>query len=352
MNRLSGPAPSDIQPFMFASPDDFTARLADLPEARADWTAAALARQAELTKPPGSLGRLEEIAVFLAGWGRDDRPRAANGLVAVFAGSHGVVRQGVSPYPPDVTAQMVGNFEAGGAAINAITGSVGLGLEVVPLRVDVPTADFTEGPALGEAELLEALNAGAAVVADDLDVLVLGEMGIGNTTVAAALCARSLGGAGADWAGPGTGLDGPGVSRKAAVIDRGIAVHRDAPHGAAETLRRVGGRETAAIAGAILAARQRRIPVVLDGFVVGASLAPLFAENPGIVDHCLAGHCSAEPGHRRLLDRIGLQPILDLSMRLGEGTGAALAVSMLRAAAAAHVGMATFAEAAVSNRPD
>jgi nicotinate-nucleotide--dimethylbenzimidazole phosphoribosyltransferase len=326
----------------------FAAALAALPgigEAARD---AARERQGQLTKPPGSLGRLEDVACFLAGWQGTERPRIDAGHVVVFAGNHGVAALGVSAYPAEVTAQMVANFEAGGAAINALSKAAGLTLGVVALDLDRPTADFTRGPAMNEAECLAALNAGAAAVPEGCDLLVLGEMGIANSTAAAALAARSFGGGGADWVGPGTGVDSHGIARKVEVVDAGLAAHADASRSAFETLRRVGGRETAAIAGAVLAARLRRVPVVLDGFICCASVAPLAAANPAIVDHCLAGHRSAEPGHARLLGRLGLEPLLHLDMRLGEGSGAAVAVTVLRAALAAHNDMATFAEAGVA----
>jgi nicotinate-nucleotide--dimethylbenzimidazole phosphoribosyltransferase len=271
--------------------------------------------------------------------------------VVVFAGNHGVAALGVSAYPPAVTAQMVANFERGGAAINALARAAGLDFRVVPLALDRPTADFTAGPAMSEAECLEALNAGAAAVAPGCDLLVLGEMGIANSTAAAALAARSFGGDAAEWVGPGTGVDVAGLSRKAGVVAAGLRRHADAPQEPFETLRRLGGRETAAIAGAVLAARLARVPVMLDGFICCASVAPLAAANPAIVDHCLAGHQSAEPGHGRLLGRLGLAPLLSLGMRLGEGSGAAVAVAVVRAALAAHNGMATFAEAGVSGAP-
>ncbi|MEI9926880.1 MAG: nicotinate-nucleotide--dimethylbenzimidazole phosphoribosyltransferase [Sphingomonas sp.] len=334
----------------FASVAAFERALAELPAADEDAIAAARARQAELTKPAGSLGRLEDVAVFIAGWQRRARPRIERGRVAIFAGNHGVTRHGISAFPAEVTVQMVANFEAGGAAINQLARAAGLELTVIALDLDRPTEDFTIGPALSEAEWLAALSAGAAAVEPGLDLLVVGEMGIGNSTAAAALCARSFGGAASAWVGPGTGLDAAGVDRKAEVIERALARHADAPAGAFETLRRVGGRELAAIAGAVLAARHARVPVLLDGFISGASIAPLAAQNPAIVDHCLAGHCSTEPGHARLLARLGLDPLLRLGMRLGEGSGAAVAASIVRAALAAHDGMATFAEAAVSNR--
>jgi nicotinate-nucleotide--dimethylbenzimidazole phosphoribosyltransferase len=327
----------------------FSDALHDLPPASARGRDAARQRQSQLTKPPGALGRLEESAVFLAGWG-DGRPCISDPRVVVFAGNHGVTERGVSPYPADVTAQMVANFASGGAAINAIAKSCAVSLDVVSLSLDAPTGDISKRPAMSETELLDALNAGAAAVSRGGDVLAFGEMGIGNTTVAAALAAMALGGGGADWAGAGTGLDAAGIAHKAAVIDEALALHAEAKGSATETLRRLGGRETAAIAGAVLAARHRGVPVVLDGYVVTASVAPLFAENRAILDHCLSGHCSAERAHRQLLARFGLRPLLDLDMRLGEGTGAVLAMALLRAAVAAHNDMATFDEARVANR--
>lgn len=336
----------------FTSAADFAAKLAAIGAPDAAFTAAALARQATLTKPPGSLGRLEDIAVMLAGWSHDGVPRADKVSVAIFAGNHGVAAQGVSPYPAEVTAHMVANFAAGGAAINAIAAAFGLRLAVVPLDLEHPTADFTLGPAMTADETLAAVNDGAAAVPRDCDVLVLGEMGIGNTTIAAALAARAFGGSGADWAGAGTGLDAAGIAHKAAVVDRALTLHRDAPRTAFDVLRTLGGRELAALAGAILAARIKRIPVLIDGYVVSAALAALFAQQPGIVDHCIAGHVSGEQAHRALLARLGLRPLLDLGMRLGEASGAAVAVAIVRAAVATHNGMATFTEAGVANRDD
>lgn len=331
----------------FASPSDFERALASLPGPDAAATAAAAARQAQLTKPAGSLGRLEDIALFFAGWQGREKPAIARGRAVVFAGNHGVTAQGVSAFPASVTAQMVANFEAGGAAINALAEAAGLAFQVVPIALDRPTADFTAAPAMSEDECLAALSIGAAAVGD-ADLLVLGEMGIGNTTAAAALAARSFGGVAADWVGPGTGVDAAGIARKVMVVDRALAHHAEAPRTAFETLRRLGGREIAAIAGAVLQARRLRVPVVLDGFITCAALAPLAAAAPGVVAHCLAGHCSAEPGHARLLAHLGLEPLLRLGMRLGEGSGAAVAVGVIRAALAAHGQMATFAEAGVA----
>lgn len=332
----------------FASVDAFETALAELGEASDDARSDALVRQGELTKPAGSLGRLEEIAIFFAGWQGRARPRIDRARAAIFAGNHGITVHGISAFPPSVTAQMVANFAGGGAAINALSEAAGLELTVVALDLDRPTADFTVDAAMSAGECLDALNRGAAAVDADLDLLTLGEMGIGNSTAAAALCARSFAGGVTGWVGTGTGVDGHGLARKIDVIERALAFHADAPRSAFETLRRVGGREIAAIAGAILRARQLGVPVLLDGFICTSAIAPLAAENPAVVNHCLAGHCSAEPGHKRLLALLGLDPLLSLDMRLGEGSGAAVAANIIRSALAAHDRMATFAEAAVS----
>ncbi|MEG3159268.1 nicotinate-nucleotide--dimethylbenzimidazole phosphoribosyltransferase [Sphingomonas sp. LB2R24] len=332
----------------FATPAGFLAALRGLPQADAAARSAAIVRQGELTKPPGSLGRLEDIAVFMAGWQGNPMPRLDRGSAVVFAGNHGIVARGVSAFSASVTAQMVSNFEHGGAAINALSRAAGLELKTVSLDLDRPTADFTQAPAMSEDECLAALNAGAAAVADAPDLVVLGEMGIGNSTTAAALCLASFGGSASDWVGPGTGVDGEGIARKVAVVEAGLALHREALTTPFEILRRLGGRELAAIAGAVVAARQAGVPVMLDGFICCAAVATLAAACPDILAHCLAGHVSAEPGHRLLLERLGLDPLLSLGMRLGEGSGAATATLLIRAALAVHAEMATFAEAGVS----
>lgn len=333
------------------TPDALDRWLADPPRPDAAARAGALARQRELTKPPGALGRLEEIAVWLAGWQGTSVPQVARVEALVFAGNHGVAARGVSPYPAEVTAQMAANFAAGGAAINQLCASVGVGLRVVPLALDRPTGDIAARAAMTVEECLSALNAGLEAVPSEIDLLVLGEMGIANTTVAAALAATVCGGSGADWAGAGTGLDAAGVTRKADIVDAALARHGARATRPFETLRRLGGREQAALAGAVLGARLKRVPVLLDGFVCTASAAVLTQNCGDALDHCLAGHVSSERGHRRLLRALGLAPILDLGMRLGEGSGAALAVAVLRAAVATHGGMATFAEAGVNAAP-
>jgi len=334
----------------FASPAAFDAALRDLRAPDAGAIAAARARQDQLTKPAGSLGRLEDIAIFLAGWQGDARPIIDRARVAIFAGNHGCVVHGVSAYPASVTATMVANFRAGGGAVNALAQASALEVTVTALDLDRPTADFTQEPAMDDAECLDALAQGAAMVDPGLHLLAVGEMGIGNSTAAAALAARSFGGDAASWVGVGTGVDSAGVARKIAVVDRALALHATAAQTPFETIRRLGGRETVAIAGAVVQARRLGIPVVLDGFIACAAVAPLAAFAPAITDHCLAGHCSAESGHRALLDHLGLRPILSLDMRLGEGSGAALAVSVIRGALAVHNGMATFAQAGVAGK--
>jgi len=330
---------------------DLRAVCLDLPSGQPAASAAVVQREATLTKPPRSLGRLEDIVAWLAHWQGHAPPRLERVDILVFAGNHGVTKQGVSAYPAEVTVQMVANFAAGGAAINQLARTGGAQLRVIPLALEDPTADFTERPALTEREFLAAVSAGYEAVSPDCDLVCLGEMGIGNTTAAAAIAAAMFGGGGARWAGRGTGVDDEGMSRKRDVIDRGLARHAailDDPLMSAAAL---GGRELAAILGATLAARRQRIPVLLDGFVCTAAVAPLAKLRAETLAHTMAGHVSAEAGHRMLLAELGLVPLVDLNMRLGEASGAAVALLMLRAALACHTGMATFAEAGVSDKP-
>ncbi|MBT8409222.1 MAG: nicotinate-nucleotide--dimethylbenzimidazole phosphoribosyltransferase [Alphaproteobacteria bacterium] len=334
--------------FSLASLDDLSGLASRLPTEDVAARMAAEARQGQLTKPPGSLGRLESLAVFFAAWRGTATPQLAKAQALVFAGNHGVCAQGVNPYPQEVTAQMVANFQHGGAAINQLCKSNGAELSVLALELETPTGDFTQGPAMDEGACLRALNEGAAAVDGDADVLLLGEMGIGNSTISAALSAAVFGGDPADWVGPGTGSDAAGQARKAEVIARGLQRHADALTDGGKILAAIGGREQAAICGAVLAARAARIPVILDGFICTAAAAPLHAVDPRLLDHCIVAHVSAEPGHARLLERMGKAPILSLGMRLGEGSGAAVALGVLRSALACHNGMATFAEAGIS----
>jgi nicotinate-nucleotide--dimethylbenzimidazole phosphoribosyltransferase len=245
---------------------------------------------------------------------------------------------------------MVANFAAGGAAVNQIARVAGAELKVVPLSLDRPTGDFTRVPAMDEAEFLAAVATGYEAVAPGTDLLCLGEMGIGNTTAAAAVAAALHGGGGLRWAGRGTGVDDEGLARKRTAIDAGLERHAALLGDPLSIAMALGGRELAAILGATLAARHRGIPMLLDGFICTAAVAPLAKLDPTALDHAQLAHISAEAGHRTLAEILGLVPLFDLGMRLGEGSAATLAVPILRAALATHAGMATFAEAAVDNR--
>lgn len=334
----------------FDSLAGFAAHLATLPGPDADSARRAMARNMQLTKPPAALGRLEEIAIWYASWRGTDRPAVTAPQICVFAGNHGVAARGVSAFPAEVTVQMVANFAAGGAAINQLAKAFGARLDVTTLDLDQPTQDFTAGPALTAEECVAALQAGWDAVDPASDVLVPGEMGIANTTSAAALGAALLGGTPADWTGRGTGVDDAGLALKTQVVADGLALHLPQADGQPlELLRRLGGREIAAMAGAIAAARAHRIPVILDGFICSAAAAVLFALDPNHLAHVQAGHQSAEGAHARMLDAFGLTPMLSLGLRLGEGSGGAAALGVLKAAIACHSGMATFAEAGVSD---
>ncbi len=308
--------------------------------------AAARARQSQLTKPPGSLGRLEELAVFMAGWQGRERPRIDHAQALVFAGNHGVTQQGVNSFPPEVTAQMVANFERGGAAINQLCRIAGADLRIVALDLERPTADFTRGMALEVPDLVASIQTGKDAVDPGADVILLGEMGIGNSTVAAALSAATFGGTAADWVGPGAGADDATMANKLRAVEAGLKRHKGAAT-AASILGSYGGREQAAICGAVIRARELSIPVILDGFICTAAAGVLLVNDREALDHCLIGHQSAEPGHRRLLAAMGKEPVVTLDMRLGEGSGAAVALMILRAALECHDGMATFAEAGI-----
>ncbi len=335
----------------FASLADLRALCLDLPGGHPAASAAVAAREDRLTKPPKSLGRLEDLTAFLAHWQGHAPPRLDRVEILVFAGNHGVTAQGVSAYPAEVTVQMVANFSSGGAAINQLARTAGANLRVIPLTLDQPTADFTLAPAMSDGEFLAAVATGYDAVSPDSDLVILGEMGIGNTTAAAALAAASFGGRGLRWAGRGTGVDHDGLQRKRAVIDQALARHTAILNDPLRVAAALGGRELAAILGAALAARRQNIPVILDGFVSTAAVAPLYKLRTDTLANALAGHVSAEAGHRALLEELNLKPILDLNMRLGEASGAAAALLILRAALACHTGMATFAEAGVSDKP-
>ncbi|KIC42428.1 nicotinate-nucleotide--dimethylbenzimidazole phosphoribosyltransferase [Ruegeria sp. ANG-R] len=327
--------------------NSFRNALADAPGPDPSAVNGAEERNGQLTKPPGALGRLEDLAIWYAGWRGDARPQITAPQVIVFAGNHGVTAQGVSAFPPEVTVQMVMNFEHGGAAINQLAKAAGAKMDVHALDLERPTADFTQGPAMSEDELLQALRTGWQAVDPSADLLVVGEMGIGNTTPAAAIACALFGGEAADWTGRGTGVDDAGLANKTRVVAEGVALHGqgDGLH----ILRCLGGREIAAMAGAIAAARVLRIPVILDGFICTAAAACLAQLSGAALDHTIAGHQSAEGAHAAMLSKLGKEPLLSLGLRLGEGSGGALAINILKSAVACHSGMATFAEAGVSD---
>lgn len=309
-----------------------------------------VAHDASLTKPPGSLGRLEDIAQWLSGWQRNYPPKVDRPMTVIFAGNHGVCAQGVSAFPAEVTSQMVANFQSGGAAVNQICETFGAGLKVFELALEIPTNDITQDAAMQEEACAATIAYGMESVADSPDLLCIGEMGIGNTTIAAALCLGLYGGNAADWVGPGTGVDDEGLKRKIAAVETAVALHKDHLSDPLELLRRLGGREIAAMVGAIIAARIQNIPVLIDGYIASAAAGVVHAIKPDGLDHCLAAHVSAEPAHKALLEKLGKKPLLDLGLRLGEGSGASLAIGIVQASANLHNGMATFEQAGVSDK--
>ena len=333
----------------FSTLDKFRDILKDLPATDEAARTAAEQRNGQLTKPPAALGRLEDLAIWYAGWRGAAKPQLKAPQIIIFAGNHGVCAQGVSAFPPEVTQQMVLNFQHGGAAINQLAKTFGAKMDVHALSLDTPTADFTTAAAMTENEVVAALKAGWDAVDPAADLLVTGEMGIGNTTSAAAICTALFGGDAADWTGRGTGVDDAGLLLKTQVVADAVSLHKDILDQPLQVLRCLGGRELAAMAGAITRARVLRIPVILDGFICSAAAAVLEMVQAGALDHAVAGHMSAEGGHGMVLKNLGKEPLLALDMRLGEGSGAALAIGILKGAVACHSGMSTFAEAGVTD---
>ena len=321
-----------------------------LPQANSAAIQHAQTRDKMLTKPPGALGRLEHIVEHLAAWQGEVGPTTEHIGVRVFAGNHGVARQGVSAFPPEVTLQMVANFEAGGAAINQISTVADASFDVIALDLENPTDDFTSAPAMSEDVFIAAFTAGWDATPIELDIIALGEMGIANTTSAAAVAMALYGGEATDWVGPGTGVKDDALALKTRVVADAVNLHTSETSDALDLLRRLGGRELVAMTGAILRARFNHTVVLLDGYVAGAAASALECVMPGALDHCLAAHVSAEPGHQLLLEKLKKQPLLNLGMRLGEASGAALAIPIVRAAVACHTGMATFDTAGVTNK--
>jgi nicotinate-nucleotide--dimethylbenzimidazole phosphoribosyltransferase len=330
--------------------DDIRDLVARMPGADLDAVAAVRARDGQLTKPPGSLGRLEDLVEWVAACSGKARPQVQRPVVCVFAGNHGVTDRGVSAFPRAVTRQMVENFAAGGAAINQLCLTFDFGLKVLDLALDHPTPDIVEADAFDEMACAATMAFGMEAIAGGIDLLMIGEMGIGNTTVAAAIYHALYGGAPEDWVGRGTGVDDAGWQRKCRAVGEAVARIGSSRRDPLEVLRRVGGREFAAMAGAIIAARHERIPVIVDGYVAGAAAAVVHARAPPAIDHVQPAPVSAETGHAEAVRRMGKTAILDLGMRLGEGSGAALAGAVVKAAVATHAGMATFGQAGVSEK--
>ncbi|MDG2467151.1 MAG: nicotinate-nucleotide--dimethylbenzimidazole phosphoribosyltransferase [Alphaproteobacteria bacterium] len=333
----------------YKNPDHIHTYMANLPAIDTAKADQAHDRQQQLTKPPGSLGRLEDLAIWMAGWQGQEKPQVKAPACLIFAGNHGVAQNGVSAFPPEVTEQMVLNFQHGGAAINQLCQAAGASLNVFPLSLDNPTADFSEQPAMSVEDTLAAMQIGADAIPDDADLILPGEMGIGNTSSAAALSHLVFGGQADTWTGRGTGLDDDRLAHKISIITKAVNRVKSQTLDPVTMLSELGGRELAAIAGCVLAARIRRIPVLLDGFISTAACLPLWASNNAALDHCQISHYSKEPGHRHVIDALGKTAILDLDLRLGEASGAAIALQIVRSALAAHNGMATFAEAGVSD---
>ncbi|MDH5183523.1 MAG: nicotinate-nucleotide--dimethylbenzimidazole phosphoribosyltransferase [Gammaproteobacteria bacterium] len=327
----------------------------------------ALERQGMLTKPPGSLGRLEEIAVSLAAMQGELKPALDKVRIVVFAGDHGVVDEGVSAFPQVVTLEMIKNFARGGAAISVMAKQLDASLEVVDVgsageldalpgvvvqKAAAGTANFCQQPAMSEAQLSAALNAGREAVerglAEGMQLFIGGEMGIGNTSPATAIAAALLKCDAEELAGPGTGLDASGVKHKAEVINRALKLHAGQLNDPLSILQHVGGFEIAALCGAYIAAAQNRVAILVDGFISSAAAMLALQLKPELIEWMFLAHASAEPGHQKMVEAIGQTPLLNMGMRLGEGSGAAVAVTLLRSAIALHNNMATFAEAGVS----
>ena len=345
---LSG---KDLQSHSLAGLREYICNMADQHAGSDAAEEEARLHQRTLTKPEGSLGRLEELAIWLARWQHRTRPRLERKRISLFVGTYALADAGVSAYPGEVTQQMFENFLRGGAAINQLAAVAESDLQVHELQLQEPVADFRRMPAMSEQVCLEALSWGMASVEKGLDVVALGEMGIGNSTAAAAICGALFGGDACKWTGPGSGVQGADLLHKQRVVAQGVALHRSVVRSnPLEALRCLGGKELAAICGAVLAAREQRIPVILDGFISCAAVAPLAALDDRLLRHCQVGHLSAEPAHADLVGRLGRRPLLDLGMRLGEGSGAAVALLLLSAAVGCHTRMATFTQAGVAER--
>jgi len=306
--------------------------------------------QNELTKPPGSLGKLEEYAIWMAGWQKKKKPTMNNFQCIVFAANHGVANKGVSAYPSEVTSQMVQNFKKGGAAINQLCNLANVKLSVIPIDLKNPTKDFSEEKSMKYDETISAMELGFNSVSKGCDLLILGEMGISNTTAATAISCALFNGSTEKWTGLGTGISKEKLKKKISVIKNGLKLHGKKFESVEKILSAFGGREMAAIAGSVIAARVIGIPVLLDGFISTASAATLTIFKKNFLDHCLISHLSSEPGHKGILSHLKKEPILDLNLRLGEGSGGVVAALIIRSALITHNKMTTFSEAGVSRK--
>jgi len=341
-----------VKTLSVTSLDEVRVLVKDFPGPDETAAAAARHREANLTKPAGSLGRLESFAEWLSAWQGRHPPDMSNPRAAVFIGHHGIAKLGVSAYGPEVTDQMHNNYHLGGAGFNAMCKSMGVPYDICPIDLDSSTQDFTQGPAMTEAEMLHAINVGMNVVKPGQSLFCPGEMGIANTASAAAVLAALYKEKAEDWTGMGSGVQGPYLKKKIEVVQQGLDLHTQDDPDPLEIMRRLGGRELAAMIGVMIAGRYRRVPVMIDGFLCSSSAMVLEMMQPGAIDHCQFSHASAEVGHARLMKRIGARPILDLDMRLGEASGAVLAFGILRSAACCHTELLTFEESSVSrNQP-
>lgn len=328
--------------------DQIRELLRDLPVSNNSAMFAARTREATLLKQPGALGRIEELTEWLCGWQGHHPPTADRCQVAIFVGSHGITAEDFSAFPAEVTEQTVEAFTGGTAAINQLCQMQAYELKIYEVAVEIPTRNFLKQPAMEDDECAEAMAFGMSAVEEGVDLLCLGEMGVGNTLSAAAVCHGLYGQSAELWIGSGFGAGHGTINNNIRMVREGVAMHKHCMTDALEVLRHVGGRELAAIAGAIIAARMNRIPIVLDGYACTAAAAVLQAINPTALDHCVVGHVSAEEGHTKLLALLKKDALLNLGIRLGEGLGAALAVSILHAAAACHNGMGLFDQLRIS----
>ncbi|GAA5106819.1 nicotinate-nucleotide--dimethylbenzimidazole phosphoribosyltransferase [Bartonella jaculi] len=324
--------------------DDFRALLTNLPVADEFSIILAKKRQISLTKEQGALGKLGDIAVWYAGWRGVEKPIVTRPLVAIFSGNHGITDENITPFPQSITQKMVQNFATGGGAINQICIAYDLGLKIFDLALEYPTMNITKDAAMDERSAAATMAFGMESIAGGTDLLCIGEMGVGNTTIASALCLALFGGEVEEWIGSEIEAEEKFYQRKIAAVKTAVSLHKHYFNDPFEIMRRLGGREIAAMVGAILAARMEKIPVILDGFVATAAAAILYKMHPRVLDHTLVGHVSSEPAHRKLLEKIGKEPLLDLGIRLGEGTGAAMAAGIVKAAVLTHAQMAIFAQ--------